>query len=29
VAIGGRGELVGTYKDPYGLFFAANFGWDF
>jgi len=29
VALGGRGNLVGTYKDTYGLFFAANFGWDF
>jgi len=29
VALGGRGDLVGTYKDPYGLFVAANFGWDF
>jgi len=29
VALGGRGDLVGTYKNPYGLFFAANFGWDF
>jgi long-chain fatty acid transport protein len=27
--LGGRGNLVGTYKNPYGLFFAANFGWDF
>jgi hypothetical protein len=27
--LGGRGDLVGTYKDPYGLFVAANFGWDF
>ena len=29
VAIGGRGDVVGTYKDSYGLFVAANFGWDF
>lgn len=29
VALGGRGDLVGTYKDTYGLFVAANFGWDF
>jgi long-chain fatty acid transport protein len=29
VEIGGRGNLVGTYKNPYGLFLAANFGWDF
>jgi len=29
VAVGGRGDVVGTYKDSYGLFVAANFGWDF
>lgn len=29
VALGGRGDLVGTYEDAYGLFVAANFGWDF
>ena len=29
VALGGRGDLVGTYKDTYGLFVAANFGWNF
>ena len=29
VALGGRGNLVGTYRDVQALFVSANFGWNF
>jgi long-chain fatty acid transport protein len=29
VALGGRGDLIGSYKDAGVLFFAANFNWKF
>jgi long-chain fatty acid transport protein len=29
VALGGRGNLVGTYREIQALFVSANFGWDF
>ena len=29
VALGGRGNLVGSYRDVQALFVSANFGWNF
>jgi hypothetical protein len=29
VALGGRGDVVGSYNNVNFLFFAANFNWKF